>query len=88
MTEKRKRAIWFKHFRDWQRKCAAEMLPARGGDSSFGGAWPGEHALAAWDAARSQIAFRERLSADVATSNRRSKAAKKGWKKRRAAVAA
>jgi hypothetical protein len=47
-----------------------------------GGAWPGEHALCAYRSARSHIHFLERLSADVASSKRRSKAAKSGWKKR------
>lgn len=50
-----------------------------------GGAWYGEHALSAYQTARSQISFIDRLSADLKESRRRSAAAKRGWKKRRAA---
>lgn len=45
----------------------------------------GYPALAAWNSARSFVAFRARLSADVKAANKRSRAAKKGWKTRRAA---
>jgi hypothetical protein len=48
-----------------------------------GGAWPGYHALAAYQSARSQVHFIDQLGADLAVSERRSKAAKRGWQKRR-----
>jgi hypothetical protein len=50
-----------------------------------GGACYGEHALCAYRSARRHINFMERLSADLKESRRRSAAAKRGWKKRRAA---
>ncbi len=43
-------------------------------------------ALAAWNSARSFVHFRESLSADVATHKKRSAAAKRAWKARRAAA--
>ena len=50
-----------------------------------GGAAYGFHAIAAFDSARSMMHFRKTLAADLAASAKRSKAAKKGWKTRRAA---
>lgn len=44
----------------------------------------GRPALAAWNSARSFVHFRERLSESVKTDKRRTRAAKKGWKTRRA----
>lgn len=46
----------------------------------------GYTALAAWNSARSFVAFRARLSADVKASKKLSRSAKKGWKTRRAAA--
>jgi hypothetical protein len=43
-------------------------------------------ALAAWNSARSHVAFRQRLSDDIAAYKRRSKAAKKAWKARKAST--
>lgn len=42
------------------------------------------HALAAYWSARSSMHFRERFAEDLATHTRRSNAAKKAWKARRA----
>ena len=42
-------------------------------------------AEAAWNSARAHVHFMERLSADCAEHKRRSRAAKRGWKARRAA---
>lgn len=50
-----------------------------------GGAAYGFHAVAAFISAKRQIHFRATLKADVAAHKRRSKAAKKAWKTRRAA---
>ena len=50
-----------------------------------GGAAYGFHALAAYNSARSHIHFRKTLKDDIAQSKKRSAAAKRGWKKRRAA---
>ena len=41
-------------------------------------------ALAAYDSARRQVAFRAKLSADVKAHKKRSAAAKKAWKARKA----
>lgn len=43
-------------------------------------------AESAWNSARAHVHFMERLSADVAEHKRRSRAAKRGWKARRAAA--
>ncbi len=51
-----------------------------------GGAWYGHHALAAFDYARRQIHFRKYLAEVVAEGKKRSKAAKRGWRTRRAAA--
>lgn len=48
-----------------------------------GGAAYGEHAIAAYNSARRSIHFRETLKADIATSKKRSRAAKRGWENRR-----
>jgi hypothetical protein len=51
---------------------------------SGGGAAVGFHAVAAYNSARSHIHFMKTLSADIKTSKRRSAAAKRAWKKRKA----
>lgn len=53
-------------------------------EMSYGGAAYGRHAAAALAHAKSSIAFRERLAADVADHKKRSRAAKQAWKTRRA----
>ncbi len=50
-----------------------------------GGAAYGCHALAAYQSARSTIAFRARLKESNASYKKRSRAARLGWKKRKAA---
>jgi hypothetical protein len=47
---------------------------------------PSYTALAAYNSARAHIFFRARLSADVAAFKKRSAAAKKAWKARKAAA--
>ena len=51
-----------------------------------GGAAYGFHAVAAFQGARRTIHFRKTLSATVKASKKRSAAAKRGWKTRRAAA--
>ncbi len=48
-----------------------------------GGAAYGFHAVAAYYSARRAIHSRETLKADIAAHKKRSKAAKRGWKKRK-----
>lgn len=47
---------------------------------------PNRTALSAYLSAKSFVAFRARLSESVAQDKRRAKAAKKGWKTRRASL--
>lgn len=51
-----------------------------------GGAAYGWHAYAAYLSAKRHIHFRKTLTADIAASKKRSAAAKRGWKKRRASA--
>ena len=53
-------------------------------DRSVGSAAYGFHAVCAYDMARSSLHFRKTFDADIATFKKRSAAAKRGWKKRRA----
>lgn len=62
---------YYRQFRDHQMK------------TNGGGAADGLHAYAAYMSARRHIAFRSDLSRIVADGNKRSAAAKKGWKTRR-----
>ncbi len=48
-----------------------------------GSAAYGEHAIAAYWAARRNVHFRETFTEDMKANKRRSKAAKRGWKTRR-----
>ena len=50
-----------------------------------GGAAYGFHAVAAYMSAKSYIHFSKTLKADLAAMNRRSRASRKGWARRRAA---
>jgi hypothetical protein len=52
-------------------------------ENDGGGAWPGEHALCAYQSARRYMHFIKTLDADLAASKKRSKAAKRGWQTRR-----
>lgn len=54
-------------------------------ETDGGGAWPGEHAIAAYLSAKSHIHFLKRLGDDCKEHKRRSEAAKRGWQKRRMA---
>lgn len=56
-------------------------------EHSGGGAVVGFHAVAAYNSARSHIHFMKRLKADISASEKRSRAAKRGWQNRRAAAA-
>lgn len=58
------------------------------GGYSATGVTIGLHASAAYWAVRRHNHFMETLKTDIAASNKRSRAARKGWKKRRAKVAA
>lgn len=53
--------------------------------SSGGGGAAGFHAIAAFNSARSHIHFMNTLGATLKASKKRSSAAKRGWKKRKAA---
>jgi hypothetical protein len=66
----------------WNEKCG-EYVGAR--EFTGGGAAYQYHALAAYWSARRAVAFRDDLRATVKNNEKRSKAAKRGWKTRRAA---
>ena len=53
---------------------------------TFGGAAYGQHAASALAGARRHLAFVARLGETVAQHKKRSRAARKGWAKRRAAA--
>jgi hypothetical protein len=53
---------------------------------SYGSAPYGEHAVSAYQSARSHIHFMKTLKADMAAHKKRSRAARRGWKTRRAAT--
>lgn len=92
---------FYRSARAWQMRCASEchpgdydtddrFAPADGMarfQLSHGGAAYQNHAVAAIQSARGQISFRKRLSDDVRADKRRSAAALKGWRTRRANAA-
>lgn len=53
-------------------------------EHSYGSAPYGEHALAAWWSAKRAVHFRETFDADMKASAKRTRAAKKAWKTRKA----
>jgi len=77
---------FYKLFRDHQMASDGFITKYPGGrtELSYGGAAYGYHASAALSSAKAQVAFRKRLKDDVRQINKRSRAAKKGWKTRKA----
>lgn len=80
----------YRRFREHQRSFwndggSLTIEPSGRTEHTFGGAAYGLHAVAAFLSAKRHIAFKVQLSADIKASRKRSKAAKQGWKTRRAA---